>query len=79
MFALAGLLVVIVSVVFGYLASHGNLLALWQPFEIVIICGAALGAFMVANPIYCADKSVNYVAPSYFWVVGTIRSFICSC
>ncbi|WP_191603102.1 flagellar motor stator protein MotA [Marinomonas algicola] len=51
MFAILGMLVVIVSVVTGYLASHGNLLALWQPFEVLIICGAALGAFMTANPL----------------------------
>ncbi|WP_330221499.1 motility-associated protein [Marinomonas phaeophyticola] len=51
MFAVLGMLVVIGSVIAGYLASHGNLLALWQPFEVLIICGAALGAFMTANPI----------------------------
>ncbi|TDO99013.1 flagellar motor stator protein MotA [Marinomonas balearica] len=49
MFALLGILVVIISVVTGYLASHGNIVALWQPFEILIICGAAFGAFMIAN------------------------------
>ncbi|ADZ91789.1 flagellar motor stator protein MotA [Marinomonas mediterranea] len=51
MFALLGILVVIVSVVTGYLASHGNIIALWQPFEVLIICGAALGAFMIANSL----------------------------
>lgn len=30
--------------------SHGQLLALWQPFELLIIGGAALGAFVIANP-----------------------------
>lgn len=50
MFVLAGMLVVIISVVTGYVASHGELLALWQPFEVLIICGAALGSFLVANP-----------------------------
>ena len=51
MLAIVGLLVVVASVIVGYLASHGNLLTLWQPFEVLIICGAALGAFMVANPL----------------------------
>ncbi|MBJ7537535.1 flagellar motor stator protein MotA [Marinomonas transparens] len=59
MFALAGVLVVIVSVLVGYLASHGNLLALWQPFEVVIICGSALGAFMVANPLSLQKKVLS--------------------
>ena len=65
MFALAGLLVVIVSVVSGYLASHGNMLALWQPFEVLIICGAALGAFMVANP-FVVQKQVLTMLPQVF-------------
>ncbi|KZN15423.1 flagellar motor stator protein MotA [Marinomonas sp. TW1] len=62
MFALAGLLVVIVSVVTGYVAAHGQLLALWQPFEIIIICGAALGAFMIANP-FIVQKKVFTMLP----------------
>lgn len=65
MFAFAGFLVVIVSVVTGYLASHGNMLALWQPFEVIIICGAALGAFMVANP-FSVQKKVFAMLPQVF-------------
>lgn len=57
MFVIAGMLIVIVSVVTGYLASHGELLALWQPFEVVIICGAALGAFLIANPATLQKKT----------------------
>jgi len=45
-----GLIVVFGSVLYGYVMSHGNLLALWQPFEILIICGAAFGAFLLGNP-----------------------------
>ncbi len=56
MFAVLGMLVVIVSVITGYLASHGNLIALWQPFEVLIICGSALGAFMTANPLSLQKK-----------------------
>ncbi len=45
-----GFVVVIGSVIAGYVLSHGQLGALWQPYELVIICGAALGAFITANP-----------------------------
>lgn len=65
MFAIAGVLIVIISVVSGYLASHGSLLALWQPFEVIIICGAALGAFMVANP-FIIQKKVFTMLPQVF-------------
>lgn len=50
MLIIVGILVVIASVVGGYIASHGKLAVLWQPYELVIIGGAALGAFLVSNP-----------------------------
>lgn len=61
MFAFAGVLVVIISVVAGYLLSHGNLMALWQPYEVMIISGAALGAFMVANPFSLQRKVLRMI------------------
>lgn len=48
---LLGVVVVIASIVVGYLWHGGNLLALYQPAEVVIICGAALGAMIVSNPM----------------------------
>ncbi len=45
-----GVLVVLGSVFGGYVLSHGNLAALFQPFELLIIAGGALGAFIIANP-----------------------------
>jgi chemotaxis protein MotA len=45
-----GMIVVMGSVVGGFLAAGGHLHVLWQPFEYLIIFGAALGAFVIANP-----------------------------
>lgn len=45
-----GSLIVTAAVLGGYVLSHGELIALWQPFELIIICGAAFGAFIIANP-----------------------------
>ena len=50
MFAIIGTLVVLGSVLGGFLAGGSSMLLLWHPLEIVIICGAALGAFMISNP-----------------------------
>ncbi len=47
---LVGLAIVIGSVFGGYILSHGQLAALFQPFELLIIAGGALGAFVIANP-----------------------------
>ena len=49
MFLIIGLVVVFGSVVGGYV-PHGDLRVLWQPFEFVIILGAALGGFIISNP-----------------------------
>ena len=47
---LFGYLIVTASVLGGYVLSHGDLATLWQPFELLIIGGAALGNFVAANP-----------------------------
>lgn len=52
MFALIGILVVTGAVVGGFLMAHGQLLVLWQPSELVIIFGAALGTLLIANPLH---------------------------
>jgi chemotaxis protein MotA len=46
-----GIIVVIGCVIGGYMMHHGNLAVLWQPNEVIIICGAALGSFLIANPM----------------------------
>lgn len=45
-----GLIVVLVSVVGGYMMSGGLLMAFWQPGELAIILGAGAGAMIIANP-----------------------------
>lgn len=50
MLVIVGFVIVVLSVLGGYSALGGHLAVLWQPFEVVIICGAAIGAFVVSNP-----------------------------
>ncbi len=45
-----GLIVVIGTIFGGYVLSHGDLAALYQPYELLIIGGGAVGAFVIANP-----------------------------
>ncbi|MFA6968613.1 motility-associated protein, partial [Bosea sp. (in: a-proteobacteria)] len=43
--------IIVFACVFGsYAAMGGHLEVLWQPFEFVIILGAAIGAFIIGNP-----------------------------
>ena len=50
MFILIGAGVVIVSVLGGYVAGGGEISVLIQPFEWLIIIGAAAGSFLIGNP-----------------------------
>lgn len=45
-----GIIIVIGCVLGGFVLSHGEPVALWQPFELLIIGGAAFGAFVISNP-----------------------------
>ncbi|MGQ9811899.1 MAG: flagellar motor stator protein MotA [Dissulfurimicrobium sp.] len=51
MFVLIGIGVVLTAVIGGYLMEHGNLSVLIQPAEVIIIFGAATGAFLIASPM----------------------------
>jgi chemotaxis protein MotA len=61
MFFIIGTAVVFGSVLGGYMAMGGKLDVLWQPFEFVIIGGAALGQFIIASP----KKVIGATAASF--------------
>lgn len=52
---LIGLIIAGVSLVGGFAALGGKVAVLWQPWELVIILGIGLGAYVIANPM----KSIN--------------------
>jgi chemotaxis protein MotA len=52
MLFIIGIIVVFGSVGWGFVLSHGQLAALWQPFEVMIIMGAAIGAYLISNPFH---------------------------
>jgi len=63
MLAIVGTVIVLASVAGGFLMVGGNLLALWHPSEIVVIIGAALGAFITSNSVKVVKSSfVNALA-----------------
>lgn len=51
MLVIVGYLVVIFTVFGGFILSGGNLMALFQPLELLIIGGAGVGAFIVGNNV----------------------------
>jgi chemotaxis protein MotA len=75
MYLIIGAIVVIASVIGGFMMVGGQLLALWHLNEIIVICGAALGAWVIATPpkvmkqalraVPCIAKGPRYRRPDY--------------
>jgi chemotaxis protein MotA len=61
---IVGSLIVIGCVLGGFAAHGGKILALWQPFELIIIGGAALGGFVIANGLGTLMKTFKGVMGS---------------
>lgn len=57
MLLIIGSIVVLASVLGGFVLHGGNLLVLWQPTEVLIIFGAALGSFVIANPVHTVKET----------------------
>ncbi|RFA31075.1 flagellar motor stator protein MotA [Alkalilimnicola ehrlichii] len=62
MMIIIGAVIVLASVLIGYAAHGGNLAILWQPYEVLIIFGAAGGGFLIANP-WKVTKQVMAAVP----------------
>ena len=63
MLFIVGLLIVFGSVIGGYLGGGGHMAVLFQPFELVIIFGAALGSFVIANPLPVVIGTLKSMGP----------------
>ncbi len=59
--ALIGLIIVCLSVGGGYVAMGGSLITLWQPFEVVIIVGSAIGAYVIANSVQVLKDTLGAI------------------
>jgi len=56
---IVGILIVVIGVFGGFLGAGGHLHVIWQPFEAVIIGGAAIGGFLIGNPLPTVKLAVR--------------------
>ena len=56
-----GLVLMFVCVFGGYAGMGGKLGVLWQPLEFVIIGGASIGAYIMANPSFILKGAMGYM------------------
>lgn len=62
MLAIIGIVVVLTTVIGGYLFEEGNIAVLFQPAEIVIIFGAAIGGFLISNPSKVVKSVISSIS-----------------
>ena len=65
MFVIIGYLVVVGSVFGGFAMAGGHLGALFQPLELLMIGGAALGAFLVGNDMKFIRLTASYLPEAF--------------
>jgi chemotaxis protein MotA len=66
MLFIVGFLVVVLSVAGGYMMHGGILSVLWQPSEFIIIIGAAMGAFLIANSMHTVKATAKQLPSAIF-------------
>lgn len=66
MLAILGYIVVIASVMAGYMWHGGALGLLWQPSELLIIGGATIGAFITSGTRYSLGRSLKHIKQAFF-------------
>jgi chemotaxis protein MotA len=59
MFGIVGIVVVFITVFGGFMLAGGHVHVIWQPYEIMIIFGAMLGAMIISNPIPILKTAVS--------------------
>ncbi len=82
MFAIIGIVIVLVMVVGGYLGSGGTMGIILKalPFEMVIIGGAALGGFIIGNDIStvkASGRDIVRVFRGAKWASEDYRDILC--
>jgi chemotaxis protein MotA len=65
MFVIVGWVVVMGSIFGGYAMAGGHLGGLWQPLEVVMIAGGAIGAFIAANSMHAIKHTMGALASCF--------------
>ncbi|KQQ81813.1 flagellar motor stator protein MotA [Aureimonas sp. Leaf324] len=71
-----GLIVTVGCVLGGYVASGGHLYVLWQPYELLIILGAALGTFLIANNMKVVKDTGKAIGEAFKNAVPKQRDYL---
>jgi chemotaxis protein MotA len=76
MIAIIGMIIVSSCVIGGYLIHNGNLAVIFQPVELLIIGGAAIGAFVIASPMKVIKATGGSVARIFSYKANSKQDYI---
>ncbi|HRP79917.1 MAG TPA: flagellar motor stator protein MotA, partial [Aquamicrobium sp.] len=71
-----GFVVIMGCVIGGYMAMGGHLGVLMQPWELVIIGGAGVGAFLIANPMSTVKDAGRAIMEAFRHQVPTEQDYL---
>lgn len=71
-----GFVVIFGCVLGGYMAMGGHLGVLYQPWEVVIIGGAGIGAFLIANPVSVVKDAGRAIKEAFRQDVPKERDYL---
>ena len=54
-----GIIIVVVGVFGGFILAGGHMHVIWQPYEVMIIFGAAIGGMLIGNPIGTVKRAFS--------------------
>lgn len=73
---IVGLIITLGCLLGGFVAMGGHVYVIWQPWEYVIICGSALGTFVVANPMKTIKDSGKGIVEAFKHDVPKKREYL---
>ncbi|MDG6774792.1 MotA/TolQ/ExbB proton channel family protein [Thiomicrorhabdus sp. ZW0627] len=56
-----GIIIILLSLLGGFVLMGGKLGALWHPSELVVILGISLGAYLASTPVYIWMRTLTYI------------------
>jgi chemotaxis protein MotA len=71
-----GLVITLACLLGGFMAMGGHVEVIWQPWEYVIICGSALGTFVVSNPMKTIKDTGKGLIEAFKNAVPTGREYL---
>lgn len=76
MIIVIGFVIIVGSVIGGFMAEHGPVERLFQPYELLVIGGAGLGTFIMANSMKVVKDSGKAIGEAFAHKVPKERNYL---